>query len=153
MKTVCNKLLSLMLVAVLLVSAVPFQAFATEGETTAPVETTVATEAAVVETTAATEAPVEVTEATEAPVETTAATEAPAPAEESTQETVNIPAEAAIDDTATINYILAGVAKESEAYVAGDHIIKTVPNTKITTAFKISIYQFLIFLNKILFIH
>lgn len=131
MKTVCNKLLSLMLVAVLLVSAVPFQAFATEGETTAPVETTVATEAAVVETTAATEAPVEVTEATEAPVETTAATEAPAPAEESTQETVNIPAEAAIDDTATINYILAGVAKESEAYVAGDHIIKTVPNTKI----------------------
>lgn len=116
MKTVCKKLLSLVLVAMLLVSAVPFQAFATEGETV-PVETaaaetvaetTAATEAAVVEapveTTAATEAPVETTAATEAPVEeTTAATEAPveettaateAPAEETTAAT-----EAPVEET------------------------------------------------------
>ena len=83
MNTVCKKLLSLTLVVMLLVSAVPFQAFATEVETApateAAVETVAATEAPVVETTAATEAPVvETTAATEAPVvETTAATEAP----------------------------------------------------------------------------
>lgn len=134
MKTVCNKLLSLMLVAVLLVSAVPFQAFATEGETTAPVETTVATEAAVVETTAATEAPVEVTEATEAPVETTAATEAPAeteapaPAEESTQETVNIPAEAAISDDAKIHFVISDALDVAEKH---DYCVRCVLNTKI----------------------
>ena len=76
MKTVCNKLLSLMLVAVLLVSAVPFQAFATEGETTAPVET---------EAPAETTAPVE----TEAPTETTAPveTEAPTATEPTTEPT------------------------------------------------------------------
>ncbi len=85
MKTVCKKLLSLMLVAVLLVSAVPFQASAAEVvtepvETTAVTETTAATEAteapaetaAAAETTAATEAS---TEATEAPVETNETTE------------------------------------------------------------------------------
>ena len=55
MKTVCKKLLSLTLVAMMLVSAVPFQAFASEVETTAALtETTAVTEA--VETTAATEA-------------------------------------------------------------------------------------------------
>lgn len=37
MKAVCKKLFSLMLVAILLVSAVPFQAFAAEGETLDPV--------------------------------------------------------------------------------------------------------------------
>ena len=37
MKAVCKKLFSLMLVAILLVSAVPFQAFAAEGETLGPV--------------------------------------------------------------------------------------------------------------------
>ena len=45
MKTVCKKLLSLMLVAMLLVSAVPFQALAAEVDST---ESTPATEAAVV---------------------------------------------------------------------------------------------------------
>lgn len=56
MKTVSKKLLSLLLVAVMLVSAVPFQAFAAEvEETTAPVvpETTEATVSEVVEETAA----------------------------------------------------------------------------------------------------
>lgn len=116
MKTVCNKLLSLMLVAVLLVSAVPFQVFATEGETTAPIETTAVTEA-VVETTAATEAPVETVAATEAPV---------VPAAEEVQDVVNQPAENAISDDATINYIISGVATGSEAFGANDHVLKSV---------------------------
>lgn len=63
MKAVCKKLFSLMLVAILLVSAVPFQASAEEvNETTAPAteEATVATEAAVVETAAADPADAEV---------------------------------------------------------------------------------------------
>lgn len=63
MKAVCKKLFSLMLVAILLVSAVPFQVSADETqETTAPTQATEATEATVV------------TETTEA-IETTAATE------------------------------------------------------------------------------
>lgn len=70
MKTVCTKLLSLMLVAILLVSAVPFQAFADEVDgTTETTETTAATEATVEETTEATEETTEATtEATEAAV-------------------------------------------------------------------------------------
>ncbi|MBQ2928528.1 MAG: InlB B-repeat-containing protein [Oscillospiraceae bacterium] len=98
MNTVCKKLLSMTLVAMLLVSGVPFQAFAAEVETAPAVEavaeTAAATEAPVVETAAATEAPVvETTVATEAPVvETTAATEAPvvettAPVVETTEAT------------------------------------------------------------------
>ena len=71
MKTVCKKLLSLTLVAMMLVSAVPFQAFASEVETTAALTETTA---AVAETEAVAAA-VETTAATEA-VETTAATEA-----------------------------------------------------------------------------
>ena len=57
MKTVCKKLFSLMLVAILLVSAVPFQASAEE----------------VTETVAATEATVAATEATVAATEETVA--------------------------------------------------------------------------------
>ena len=59
MKAVSKKLLSLMLVAILLVSAVPFQASASEVETAAPVaetEAVVETQAPVVETVAAAEA-------------------------------------------------------------------------------------------------
>ena len=71
MKTVCKKLLSLTLVAMMLVSAVPFQALAAEVETTAALtETAAATEATV----AATEATVAATEAATEP--TAAATEA-----------------------------------------------------------------------------
>lgn len=127
MKTVCNKLLSLMLVAVLLVSAVPFQAFATEGETTAAteaaVETTVATEPVVettvatepvVETTAVTEPVVETTAATEAPVETTAATESPV--QETVGDVVQTPAAAAITDEAEIHYIISGAQGVAEAH-------------------------------------
>ena len=86
MKTVSKKLLSFMLVAILLVSALPFQAFATETEAPgveAPVtaETTVVTEAP---TAAPTEAPTAAPTAapTEAPTAapTEAHTAAPAPA-------------------------------------------------------------------------
>lgn len=86
MKTVSKKLLSFMLVAILLVSALPFQAFATELEAPsaeAPVtaETTVVTEAP---TAAPTEAPTAAPTAapTEAPTAapTEAPTAAPAPA-------------------------------------------------------------------------
>lgn len=90
MKTVCKKLLSLMLVAMLLVSAVPFQVFATEGEAD-PTETTAAATEAVVETTAATEAPAAVAEAS---AETTAATEAAEPAAETTTEATEATTEA-----------------------------------------------------------
>lgn len=74
MKAVSKKLLSLLLVAILLVSAVPFQAFAAENETTA------ATDAAE-ETTAATVA----VEETEAAEEETEAAEQETEAEEETQ--------------------------------------------------------------------
>ena len=96
MKTVCKKLLSLMLVAMLLVSAVPFQAFATEGETTA--------------------AP----EVTEAAVETTAATEAVAPTEE-VADVVTQPAENAILDTAYITYVI-----QEAVGVSPDATVKSV---------------------------
>lgn len=79
MKAVSKKLLSLMLVAILLVSAVPFQASATE---TQPAETVAATEAAVVAA-AETEAPAAETQAiveTQSVVETQANIEADAPA-------------------------------------------------------------------------
>lgn len=104
MKTVCKKLLSLMLVAMLLVSAVPFQALAAEVETTA--ESTETT-AAVTETTAATEAVEAAAETTEAAAETEAATEAAteAPAAEgtATQPTVK-----SVGDTRTVKYVVDG---------------------------------------------
>jgi len=72
MKTVCKKLLCLTLVAMMLVSAVPFQAFATEGETTAATtEAVVETTAAAVETTAAATEPAALAETTAPVVETT----------------------------------------------------------------------------------
>lgn len=131
MKTVCKKLLSLTLVAMLLVSAMPFQALATE---TAPVETTAATEAPVapaaepvaepaaepaaepvVETTAATEAPV-------APViETVPATESNVAGEDiATQPAVN-----AINDETYIYFVL-----QDAVGVSDDAVIKEV-KTKI----------------------
>ena len=76
MKAVSKKLLSLLLVAILLVSAVPFQAFAAENETTAAtdaVEETTAT-VAVEETEAAEEETEAVEEETEAEEETQAPT-------------------------------------------------------------------------------
>ena len=80
MKTVMNKIFSLMLVAVLLVSAVPFAASADETEATteateAVTETTEATTEATEVTTEATEATTEATEAAEVVTETVAATE------------------------------------------------------------------------------
>jgi len=106
MKTVCKKLLSLTLVAMMLVSAVPFQAFATEGETTAALTETIAatvaaTEAA--ETVAATEATVAATEAVVVP-ETTAATEAAVEAVPAVLPTT--PAVAAVGDYVNVVFTL-----------------------------------------------
>lgn len=102
MKTVCKKLLCLTLVAMMLVSAVPFQAFATEGETTAvTTEAVVETTAAAVETTAAATEPAAQAE-TEAPVAET--TEAPvveteAPVVETTEAPVVETTEAPVVET------------------------------------------------------
>lgn len=123
MKTVCKKLLSLMLVAVLLVSVVPFQAFAAEVTDAPATETTTATEPT--ETTAAATEPVaqaSVEEETTAP-ETTAATEAPTVDQNVAQQ----PAVSAINDEAYIYYVLEGAEGVADS---GDEIISTV-KTKI----------------------
>lgn len=86
MKTVCKKLLSLMLVAMLLVSAVPFQALAAEVDST---ESTPATEAAVVPA-AETES-----EATPAAEGTLAG-----------QDTANQPAVNSMGDIVTVQYLV-----------------------------------------------
>ncbi len=110
MKTVCKKLLSLTLVAMLLVSAVPFQALATE---TAPVETTAATEAAV--------APVAETVAeTTVATETATAPQAEVEAEITNEDTATLPAVNAINDEAYIYFVLKDAASNPDA------IIKTV---------------------------
>lgn len=73
MKTVCKKLFSLVLVAIMLISAVPFQASAAEDDVAPAAETTAATTEA-----PATEAPATEAPATEAPATEAPATEAPA---------------------------------------------------------------------------
>lgn len=121
MKTVCKKLLSLMLVAVLLVSVVPFQAFAAEVTDAPATETTTATEPT--ETTAAATEPVaqaSAEEETTAP-ETTAATEAPTVDQNVAQQ----PAGNTLGDTGvTVQYVVQvngedAVVKEYTNQVAG----------------------------------
>ncbi len=128
MKTVCKKLLSLTLVAMLLVSAVPFQAFATEGETTAVITETAPT---IAETQAVTEPSVETTAATEAPTEapteaTTVPTEA-APAVETT------PAPSTVGDTITVVFTLkqypqAVIHKQENAKIG--YKVNNIPNNQ-----------------------
>lgn len=116
MKAVCKKLFSLMLVAILLVSAVPFQAFAEEvAETAAP--TVAATEPAVVET--------------EAPVAPAAEIVETQPVVEQ-EITVTTPAANAEVVEKDIRYIEFQVTVDGTAYRVGN-LVKTKIGSKVGT--------------------
>ena len=105
MKTVCKKLLSLMLVAMLLVSAVPFQVLAAEVESTESIIATEAVVAAAEEVTATTEEVVAVAEEVVVAEEETVAE----PVAENAQvsgNTANQPATSSMGDIVTVQYLV-----------------------------------------------